>query len=202
PAFVLLVQTQAALRDDVMESVVFSETVASAFLEHEAPAALSEGAVDQALARINALDFSETSNETAARIASEIVADLQVLPDPLLDQATATIEAGGGWKFAGPGIKRMKLDLQSDADAEIYRIDPGAKVPTHTHEAYEFTLCLAGGFSDASGSYGPGDLSVKGPDDTHAPMADPGEPCFTLAVRGGGLRFKGMYGLVQRMIGG
>jgi putative transcriptional regulator len=86
-------------------------------------------------------------------------------------------------------------------EVELYRIQPDATIPRHTHGGQEFTLVLAGGYTDETGSFGPGDLAVKGPEDTHQPVGDSGEICFALIVRDGAIRLTGAMGVVQRMLG-
>ncbi len=58
-------------------------------------------------------------------------------------------------------------------------------VATHTHRGEELTLVLAGGFSDATGTYARGDVQTASPDILHRPKADPGEDCINLAVTDG-----------------
>jgi putative transcriptional regulator len=82
------------------------------------------------------------------------------------------------------------------------RISPGAKTPVHSHHGREVTLCLIGGFHDARGSYGPGDLSFADPELVHQPIADDDGVCFVLAVTDGGLKFMGLFGVFQKMFGG
>lgn len=200
PAFALLVETQSSLRADIADRVCQSEVISGIMLERETATDMTSGAVDRALSLIDDLEVSAATEKGAVRAASNAIDELLALPDPLRAQA---IEAAGadGWQFTSPGIRRLRLDCDSDAEVELYRIEPGASVPRHTHEGYEATLIAAGGFTDETGSFGPGDVTMKGPDDTHRPVADLGEPCYALAVRDGGLRFTGAMGLVQRILG-
>ncbi len=202
PAFALLVQTQAALKAEVAEAIARSEALAGALMEREPQAELSDDALARTLALI---DDDETAGSStvkrAALLAGQALKDLDQLPEPLQNSAIDAISAGNSWKFNAPGIRRLQLTLDSEAEAEIYRIEPGVSVPKHSHEGFEYTLCVAGAFRDETGVYGPGDLALNGPEDTHRPVADAPEVCFTLAVRGGGLKFTGMMGLVQRVLG-
>ncbi len=200
PAFALMVETQGMLRPDVRRAVAISESLAGTMLEAETGTSLRPGAVDRALAAIDRLDAPDGHGQAAAMAAGEGVNELLALPEPL---RTRAIEAAGrsGWKMLGPGIRRLALDTGGDLETELYRISPGAMVPRHTHAGSEYTLVVSGGFTDETGSFGPGDLVVNGPDDTHRPVGDEGEPCFALTVRDGGLRFTGMMGVIQRMLG-
>lgn len=189
PAFALLVETQAALRPDLREMVAMSETVASVFLEITEPAAMHASAFDSTMALIDALAPAATR-----RVA---VDNLSALPAPI--QLAAGMSSK--WKASAPGIRGMAFEIDSPVHVELYRIEPGAAVPRHTHAGNEFTLVVAGGFSDGAGSYGPGDLVVNGPDDTHRPVGDEGEVCFALILRDGGLKFTGPLGMIQRLFG-
>jgi len=75
-------------------------------------------------------------------------------------------------------------------------------VPVHSHGGLELTLVIDGSFSDATGSYGRGDL--QGADETlqHQPHAGAEKDCICLAVTDGPLRFKSLAArLVQPRLG-
>ena len=200
PAFCLLVETQAALRPDVQRAVARAETIAGVFFESEELATLSVGAADKALAMIDAYESGEQPVAQAVKRAGEGLDELLDLPEPLRETALQSFQTHK-WQGLSQGIRRLKLDAGSEAEVELYRIEPGCTVPKHSHHGSEFTLVVAGGFSDESGSFGPGDLSLKGPQDTHQPTGDMDGVCYALAVRDGGLKFTGMMGLIQRLVG-
>lgn len=202
PAFSLLVETQAALRPDVKRAVARAETIAGVFFESEDQSALSNGAIDKAFAMIDAFEAGERSQPraNAIHLAGEGLDELLSLPEPLREVALTSFQENK-WRGLTQGIRRLKLDAGSQAEIELYRIDPGCTVPKHSHAGSEFTLVVAGGFSDETGSFGPGDISLKGPNDTHQPTGYTDGVCYALAVRDGGLRFTGIMGLVQRLVG-
>ncbi len=200
PAFALLVETQAALRADIADQVALSELVSGLLLESAPPLQMKATALQAALDEIDRLGPALASPHRIAERVGEDIAELLALPEPLREKALNATEIRG-WSFAGPGLKRLQIDTDGQAETELFRISPGASVPRHTHEGVELTLVVTGGFSDASGQFGPGDVAVKTPDDTHQPVADPGEVCIALAVRDGGLRFTGAMGFVQRLLG-
>tara|TARA_R110000787_G_scaffold16825_3_gene52888 strand:+ start:7759 stop:8415 length:657 start_codon:yes stop_codon:yes gene_type:complete len=196
PGYALLVETQGALRDDVRQSVAVSEAAAGILLEAEEAAPMSEGALDRVFA---AIDAGAAKAPQPASVDMPEINEIERLPEPVVKLARDAYRRGG-WKRPSRGISRLNLNIGSDARVELYRIQPGATVPRHTHGAQEFTLVLAGGYSDATGSYGPGDLAVKGPEDTHLPVGDEGEVCYALIIHGG-LRLTGAMGIVQRLMG-
>jgi len=200
PAFTLMVGTQSALRPEIREAVALSEVISGSILETAPEAKLTDGALDRALAAIDMLDADERSSVNAGRAAGEAMEEMLALPEPL---RTAALDAVGktGWQAMGRGLKRLNLNAGSRLETELYRIAPGARIPRHTHAGSEYTLVVAGGFSDERGSYGPGDVVINGADDYHQPVGDEGEVCYALAVRDGGLHFTGMMGFIQRIFG-
>ncbi len=197
PAFSLMLETQSMLRPDVRRTLAASEAISGLMLETEQPAAMKTHALQSALDLIEGI---ETAGNVPGSPPGARDMELEQLPNPLRDHAVDAFRASG-WRGVAGGIARLGLDVGSDLEVELYRIEPGARVPRHSHGGQEFTLVVQGGFSDETGSYGPGDLSVNGPEDVHQPVGDPGEVCFALAVRDAGLRFTGMLGLVQRVLG-
>ena len=200
PAFALMVETQAALRSDVARALARAETIAGICLENEESVALSARALDSALAAIDALEHETETQRRAAQLAGDAIEELLALPQPLRETALESC-ASNGWASLTPGVRRLKLDLDSSADVELYRIEPGQTVPRHSHRGSELTLVVAGGYTDESGQFGPGDLAIKGPEDTHQPTGDMDGVCFALAVRDAGLEFTGALGFLQRMLG-
>jgi putative transcriptional regulator len=199
PAFAMMVETQAAIRRDVHEAMIVSDAIAGSLLEAGDMAHLSAHALDRALAAIDELDAPDTRAREAGRAAARGLNELLDLPEPLRG---AAIEAAGqrGWQRMTAGIERLPLAIGSAIETELYRIASGARIPRHSHSGQEYTLVVAGGFSDERGTYGPGDIVQNGPEDTHQPVGDAGHVCYALTVRDGGLRFTGMIGLVQKLL--
>lgn len=193
----LLVETQGALRADIKDAVGQSEAVAGAFLEMTEPAPMRAGALESALAQIDALEASAPAPQAGGPVDD---GEMDQLPEPLR-YAIAVSGNREMWSTAAPGIHRIALDVGSQMEVELYRIQPDAAIPRHSHGGQEYTLVVTGGYTDSSGSFGPGDLAVKGPEDTHRPVGDAGEVCFALIVRDGAFRLTGALGVVQRILG-
>lgn len=200
PAFAMMLEAQSLMRADVRSGVALSEMIAGSFLEAAPAARMSEGALERTLAMIDALEAPEESHRDAGKSAGDALNELLDLPEPV---RSAALDATGrqGWQVLGLGLKRLRLDVGSSMDVELYRISAGSKIPRHSHGGNEFTMVLSGGFTDERGSYGPGDICVNGPHDTHQPVADDDEVCYALAVRDGGLHFTGVMGMVQKLLG-
>jgi putative transcriptional regulator len=169
------------------------EAAAGSLFEAEEGVALSEGALETALARLEAPAPPPSDSPRLAHV-----------PQPL--QAAFASAESKGWRFAGFGLSDMVLEVpEAQAHGEtlrVLRIAPGHGAPRHGHEGLELTLVLTGAFRDQSGVYGPGGLSVATPDIVHRPVAEPGETCLALAVEYAPLRFQGLTGLAQRLLTG
>lgn len=197
PGISLLIETCAALRPENCAGMHLADAVGGAMLEAEMPAAMAADALDTALAQLPERSRPEAR---AARLAAHSLDELIRLPKPLQDHVFDAV-AAHGWRGAGRGLKVLGLDLGGATEVELLRMEPGCGAPRHTHRGHEYTLVVSGGFSDERGSYGPGDISVAGPDDTHQPVADDDGVCLALAVREGGLQFTGLLGMLQRLLG-
>jgi putative transcriptional regulator len=206
PALQLLVETQAALQPRLAARLAVADTVAGLMLETEVPAPLRKGALDAVMAQIDVDEGCNRAAPAAARhqqamkAAKSALDELIALPEPLRDHVFRAVEAGG-WRFAGPGIRVMPIQVGGRAKVELMRMEPGAAAPQHSHKGHEYTLVLSGGFSDGTASYGPGALSVAGPDHTHRPVADADGVCIALAVCEAPLAFRGLLGVIQRLVG-
>lgn len=183
--FALMIGTHLALCPECRAETRRLEAVGGAMLQEIEPTALRSGALDQIMAR---LDETEGS--------PQIVAPQDPfggrIPEPLLSRV-----AGSSWRKVNKGIDEIILPTGLDGvTAQLLRIRAGAQVPRHSHQGHEYTLVLAGGFSDHIGRYGPGDLTVADSALTHTPIADADQDCYCLAIVDGGLRLPGPLGRV------
>ncbi len=201
PGFALMVEAQSLLRPDIRRAISQSEMIAGVFLESARPAGMADGALERALAAVDAVEADASSQRSAGRRACGRLDELLALPEPIRE---AALEAAGTrpWKKLTRGLQRLPLSIGSQVDVELFRIEPCARIPRHAHDGSEFTLVLSGGFSDERGHYGPGDVSVSGPGEVHQPVADADGVCYALSVRDGQLHFTGALGVVQRMLTG
>jgi putative transcriptional regulator len=197
PGLALMSATAAAMRE--AEPLGAGDRLGGALLEAEAPVAMGAGALGRALADIDALETLDQRMNRMAREAGRRLSELATLPGPAREAAFAAIESGERWTFAGPGVRRLKLDTGGDALTEIFRLEPGAGAPRHDHQGLEYTLVLTGAFHDGHSLYGPGEIGVGRPGFTHNPVAQPGAVCYALAVSWGEPQFDGLLGLVQKL---
>jgi putative transcriptional regulator len=189
PAMRLFLETLMEMRG-ITEAE--GDALGGALLEAEAPAAMSATALDRVFASI------ERGGQDKPR--QPAYPELAGLPAGLR-AAMLDAEQKRRWKTIGPGIRQLDLIVVGGVRAEIIRLEAGKSVPRHTHKGRELTLCVHGEYSDGTATYGPGDFSVKETDDRHQPQASAGGPAYALAVTDAGLRFEGLLGALQKLIG-
>lgn len=101
------------------------------------------------------------------------------------------------WKTVGIGVREAVLPIAGGGHrVSLLRISAGRAVAKHTHGGEEFTLVLAGGFSDRGQHYARGDFSFADPSDEHRPVADTDGECLCLAVTDAPMRLTGLVGRV------
>ena len=204
----LLIDAQAAVDADVARSRSDADAAAGLMLETIAPAELSQTALAEVFAVIDAEEAAlgeagrapshhvDLAAQKAAAAAGAAVNELLDLPAPVRDLALENAQ----WRFAGPGVRTMDLLQESSAKAQLIRLEPGRGVPHHGHDCREFTLVLTGAFQDGRDRYGKGEVCAADPMTEHRPVAEPGEVCIALAVTDGPLAFTGPLGWVQRAL--
>jgi putative transcriptional regulator len=109
------------------------------------------------------------------------------------------------WRWIAPGISRIAISFPGPASRELIyllRAAPGKNLPAHRHLGWETTCVLAGGFTDSTGDYGPGDFVKIENNVSHKPVSGPGEACICLIASEGRLRMRGLLArLVQPLVG-
>jgi putative transcriptional regulator len=147
--------------------------VGATLLESEAAAALDEGALERALARLDGVGVEPQPARSPMRPGFEWA------PRALLPH----LGSGADWRHAFGGFDEIRLVLPGDTHrVSLLKLDPGRGLPMHRHVGAEYTVVLQGGYTDATGSYGVGDFAVGPGPEQHEPIADPGPPCIALIV--------------------
>jgi putative transcriptional regulator len=163
------------------------DVIGGTLLQALPPSPMSRGALDAALARLDDAKPIELPVPPVSRDGTPQVLRRYIGGD-LGDVR---------WRQMGPRLSYMPLLRRGAVTARLLRGVPGAESGPHRHQGLEYTLVLQGGFSDVTGTYGPGDLQVMEGDMRHNPVADPGEDCINLSVTTGRLRFES---LLQKIV--
>lgn len=156
-------------------------------LDRVSPTAMSEGALDRALALLD-------------RTAQERPASVQAAGDlPSMPEALRPYELGP-WRWIGPGTHWRSTNIASPDGYRVFllRAKGGVRLPHHTHTGIETTLILKGAYAHEGGRYGVGDLEEADGSVEHQPIVEDGEECICLVAMNGDLRLLGLVGKLMQ----
>lgn len=178
----LVVATHLSLCGESQQVVAEFERIGGLLLQELPPTPLSADALSRALARTELPTGREhlTAQEACA----------EDFPEPLRGCEL------GPWQWAGLGtrVRRVGTAAEGESRAIMFRIDPGRKMPQHTHAGREFTCVISGSYTDESGRYGPGDFEEADEEVSHRPIVDSDVPCLCIVALTGAIRLEGAIG--------
>ena len=108
------------------------------------------------------------------------------------------------WRPVGKGFhwRRLTLPNAPDANVMMLKVQPGQRMPHHTHVGTEYTQVMQGSFHDAFGVYTAGDCVEADDDIDHQPIVDSADDCICLAAVDGRLQLRGWLArMIQPLIG-
>jgi putative transcriptional regulator len=174
------------------------EALGGALLEAAAPAPFSEGALASFWSRAGEQIEFRRANSKAEGL-SEDIADIFALKRYLPKGF-----AGAEWRPLVSGVSQAVLSARGyrEGALRLLKIEPGTRIPKHTHGDCEFTLILSGAYDDELGSFARGDFADLDEEDTHSPMAVGDRPCICLIATNAALSFREISGkIVQPFVG-
>jgi putative transcriptional regulator len=178
-AISLILATHLTFCPKCRAAVALAEEAGGVLLEDLAPQPLGATALENTLARLG-----PPETRTVRPVSSDHT------PMPL--RAWLGRDLGQmRWRRMGPSLAYIPLYRRGNLRMRLLRGAPGTDVGCHEHRGQEYTLVLSGGYSDQTGSYGPGDFQTAAPGLKHNPVADP-EGCINLAVTTAPLNFEGL----------
>jgi putative transcriptional regulator len=187
----ILIETHLAMNPESAKTMQMLMQLGGILLEECEPVSLSEDALDKVMSAI------AEDEEPLQKVTHS---ENSFLPRPISDYIP-DLSCTKSWRSAGIGIARHDVKFsQSDMRATIYRIQPSRAVPSHSHTGSEITLVLAGGFSDESGTFGPGDIAVQEAGEVHKPVADADGECIVFAVNEGDIRLAVPFGRIFSLL--
>ena len=117
----------------------------------------------------------EEKTATAERTLTVQLKDRQVaLPRVLAQLAEETL----AWKEVATGIQQALIDIDPKTKFEFIYMQPGARVPRHSHLGNEIMLVLDGDISDNFGSYRVSDFVFRKLKEEHRQTTDGGCICL------------------------
>ncbi len=194
----ILIATHLALCPACRNVVSKAESVGGELLAEVEPSDIGSNALNAVLNRLDEQDFESAQSSQPVDEIHNADEDGLNLPQPLKDYVHGSAKTLP-WRWLGPGVHYARIAQNaSGPNVGLLRIAPGTRVPMHRHSGNELTMVLAGGFTDATGTFQRGDVESADDGLVHQPVADAGEECVCLVVTEGDLQPTGLIAkLVQ-----
>ena len=191
----VLMETHMAMSPKSARAFRMMVQIGGVLLEDSEPVSMSEGSWDKIMAEINSAEII-----SAEELSEKREAKTDFLPRPLAEYIPS-LDDNANWKRISRGLSEHVIDFGTTVGkASIYRIAPGVAVPSHSHQGSEVTLVLSGGFTDETGTFGPGDIAIQQNGAVHKPVADDDGECIVFAVNEGGIQLTGPIGMVLNLL--
>lgn len=167
------------------------EAVAGSFLDGIEPVAVP--ARDRKLDQIFATAPDIALDPEPVRAPAANAMDESGLPATLLRYVGRPL-SDIPWKTRLPGIREWRIGSDDGFATSLFCLRAGHGLPPHTHRGTEMTLVIHGGFTDTTGHYGVGDVSIADDQIDHRPRADEDGDCIGFVVSNASLRLTGRLG--------
>jgi putative transcriptional regulator len=162
------------------------EAVGGRFLDAGGAAALAPGALEAALARIDAPP--QPRAEAAAVPAAPAFLTSYGLPRPLL-RRLAEAPAASDWRFVVPGVRAVDLPAAAPGvTIRLINFKPGVTIPIHDHGGPEQIVVFTGALEEGGKRFERGDISICDSGEQHEQRVAAGEPCIALVINEGKLQ--------------
>jgi putative transcriptional regulator len=168
------------------------ESTGGAFLEASETAALSEDAFDRLLPALDAPAPRHRAPEIPKYLRRFDV------PAPLLSRRI------GMRRWVTPNIWFAPIAVGAKPPTRTYLVYSrrNTMFPEHTHVGREFTYVLHGSFSDATGTYGKGDLAETDESVLHSPTVTGESDCLCLSSADAPMRLLGLPARIIQVLAG
>lgn len=176
----LAVRTHMELCPQCQSDLHLFDAIGGALLDDVEGVALSDNALDLAMARI------ERPEEGASLVAVKQPAFLDGFDLP--ESVKSARITGRYW--AAPGVWMAPVRFDGDVQGTktyLMFVKRGMVMPEHTHRGREITLMLKGNYSDHGGTYRRGDFILSDESICHSPAMGADEDCLCLVAQEGSI---------------
>ena len=174
---------------DCRKQLAVLEAIGGAILERVEPEPISNSMLSSVMDRlgepepIDSLQLRQADTDTDAKLPGVI---RRYLGGNLSQLA---------WRRLGRTFEEARLTAAGKAvKLALMRLQAGSVMPMHTHGGNEYTLVLAGGYSDAGKQYGPGDFDTRDATQEHQPVVDDDGDCLCLVALDAPVKLTGTLG--------
>ena len=189
----LIIATHLAFCPECRAVVRFGESIGGAILESLPPEPVPGAVFEKIDRRLKDCKSAAPADEPLPSVPGNAPEPLHSYLGKNLDQVR--------WIPITSGLAYWPL-IGGACSAKLLRSKPGYGIGMHTHKGNEFSLVLAGGYTDSSGKFGRGDFQSANVGVLHRPVADEGADCIVLAVTDAPLTFSNpIIGFIAKAMG-
>lgn len=167
----MILSTHLAACPACREAVRFGEAVGGALLNEIQPTSMGAGALERALAALDAPPPPSRGPDLRRPRPDWIT-----VPDDVIEAAARRKR----WAAPGVWVAPISHDRASGRRAYLLRVGAGMAVPHHTHRGEELTIILKGAFKDRGHIYRPGDFAEVDDSVEHQPKVTREGECVCL----------------------
>jgi putative transcriptional regulator len=100
------------------------------------------------------------------------------------------------WNKIFSGFYEYTFKISDNEFSKLIKMNPGTKVPLHSHNGKEYILILEGSYSDQHGTYNKGGLQINDSQIKHTPIACKNKGCICLIITEKNLIFFGPFAII------
>ncbi len=182
PGLALVVRTHLEMCGECRADMALFDGIGAALMADVEGVAMTETALDLALARIE-------RPEAETPVVAKAVRKPAFLEGFELPETLKSVAVKDRY-WAVPGVWMAPIDVgEAPRGTKTYLmfVKAGMTMPQHTHRGVETTVVLKGRFSDHNGDYRVGDMAVCTSEDSHAPAISTEEDCLCLVWQDGAI---------------
>lgn len=187
PNLEMVVRAHIALCPACQEQLAFALAIGGGLLEQRVGESIACADTESALARTLTMldDDSQASNDR--RMTFSNIGEIDVLRQLFVEPPT-TVE----WQSLFPGVDQFLVQKRLDPGSwlRLLRLQPGMRLPRHTHTGDEYSVVLQGSYADETGCYAAGDFSEVHASLAHELTIDSDVPCIALIGSTGRIVFE------------
>jgi len=193
----VLVASHLTLCPESRKKAELLDQIGGLYISEAESSSLASNTFDKVIARID-----DDKDADCKQDEDVVSSELAIIPKPIRDRLPNPLSTKN-WKRLGKNISYVDIpSSQPKTSMRLMKLSAGTKIPVHSHNGNEYTMVIAGGFSDHYGSYERGDVAVRDESDTHQPIVDDSEDCICFIVTEAPLKIKGLAGfIISKILG-
>jgi putative transcriptional regulator len=186
-AMAIAISTHLHFCAECRQKVAEMESTAAVMFHEQSGIQMAAGGFDQLMSKI------KSEPQRPVQAVKPAPTRFPAVVEKLINRDTESLDWSSPMKNLR--VSRLMTD-ETGLILGLHHMKSGGRVPNHTHRGNEISVVIEGGFSDAMGSYIPGDFIHLSTEHTHSPQADADGDCWLLSLVEAPVKLTGPMGLI------